>query len=34
MSIKLKVTLYAILIITVLLIVLGIMASFNPESVG
>ncbi|SFN25578.1 hypothetical protein SAMN05421832_12721 [Psychrobacillus psychrodurans] len=33
MSKKVKLALYAVLIITVILIVLGIMATFNPESV-
>lgn len=33
MSKKIKISLYAVLIITVILIALGIMATFNPESV-
>lgn len=34
MSIKVKVVLYTVLIITAILIVLGIIATFNPESVS
>ncbi|SES44070.1 hypothetical protein SAMN05518872_11330 [Psychrobacillus sp. OK032] len=33
MSIEVKVTLYTVLIITAIFIVLGIIATFNPESV-